>query len=175
MRAPQWEEGCGLSINTHKLDSRLAVKVGQLSVLLSAPSWLLVVLYCARVLFYMLFRLENVTKRFGWVSLKMVCLALLMRVPPPFFLIGKSCPLALHEDKCFSKSALTGHKWRLRPRGSLLPSLSENSVQLSRTASFYPCALVLVPQLPTPSEAHAHRQADCHLLIPVLWCPLPQT
>lgn len=56
VRTPQWEERCGLSINTHKLDSRLAVKVGQPSVLLSAPSWLLVMLYCARVLFYMLFQ-----------------------------------------------------------------------------------------------------------------------
>lgn len=89
-----------------------------------------------------------------------------MRAPPPYFLIGKSCPLALHEDKCFLKLALTGRKWSLRPRGPLLPSLCENSVQLSRTASFYPCLLVLVPQLPTPSEAHVHRQANRHLLIP---------
>lgn len=98
-----------------------------------------------------------------------------MRAPPPYFLIGKSCPLALHEDKCFLKLALTGRQWRLGPRGSLLPSLCENSVQLSRTASFYPCLLVLVPQLPTPSEAHAHRQANRHLLIPVVRCPLPQS
>lgn len=89
-----------------------------------------------------------------------------MRALPPYFLIGKSCPLALHEDKCFLKLALTGRQWRLGPRGSLLPSLCENSVRLSRTASFYPCLLVLVPQLPTPSEAHAHRQANRHLLIP---------
>lgn len=68
MRTPQWEERCELSINTHKLNFRLAVKVEQLSVLLSAPSWLLVMFYCARVLFFMLFRLENVTEAF-WLSI----------------------------------------------------------------------------------------------------------
>lgn len=45
----QWEENCGLPGNTHKLDSKLAVKVGQLSVLLSVPSCLLVLFYCAYV------------------------------------------------------------------------------------------------------------------------------